>query len=336
MELDALLAGLTLDAILQGVLLLGGALAGMFYIVATGKIQRRQRERIDDIRQRLAGVSKEVKQARQGGISKVRLNARVFDQLLGRWFPNQTALRERLDRTGKQIAVGDYVLACIGIGGLAAGLLLFVVGANPLVGVAGGVMAGMGIPHMALGRMIGKRLDKFNLVFPDSIDLMVRALKSGVPLQEAMANAGREMREPVGGMYTRVLNEVRLGAQLEDAFWRVADSFKVPELNFLIISMSIQRETGGNLAETLGNLGDLLRQRRQMKLKIKAYSSEARATSMIMGSLPFVLGGVLFLLNPEYISLLFTDSRGHVILGIAGGMMSVGIFLIKRMSNFDI
>jgi tight adherence protein B len=165
---------------------------------------------------------------------------------------------------------------------------------------------------------------------------MVRALRSGIPIQEAIANASNEVGEPVGGIFRRVQHEMRVGVPLEDAFWRVADSIKVPEFNFLIIAMAIQRETGGNLAETLGNLSTLLRERRQMKLKIKAFSSEAHATAMIMGSLPFVLGGVLFLLNPDYMSTMFTDPRGITMLAVAGGSLSMGIFIIKRMASFEI
>jgi tight adherence protein B len=173
-------------------------------------------------------------------------------------------------------------------------------------------------------------------MFPESLDLIVRALRSGIPIQEAIATVGREMGDPVGPLFTQVTHEVRLGGTVEDAFWNAAESIHAPEFNFLIVSMSIQRETGGNLGETLANLSKLLRDRRQMKLKIRAFSSEARTTAIIMSGLPFVVGTMIFLLNPEYMSLLFTDPRGMMMLMVAFGMLGLGIFVMKRMANFEI
>jgi tight adherence protein B len=234
------------------------------------------------------------------------------------------------------MTVGDYVLACIGVGALLAAALHFVIGLSLPMALFGGASLGLGIPHLVVGFLGRRRIDRFNAVFPDAIDLIVRALRSGIPIQEAIATVGREISDPVGPLFTQVMNEVKLGGAVEDAFWNVADSIRAPEFNFLIISMAIQRETGGNLGETLANLGKLLRERRQMKLKIRAFSSEARMTAMIMSGLPFVIGGMIYLLNPEYMSLLFTDPRGVMMLMIAGGMMATGIFVMKRMATFDI
>ncbi len=312
-----------------------GLITAVWYVLTVEKKRRMQRERLEEVRERLWGqAARNVKQARQA--LRKTTDSKMTDKMVMRWLPNPAALQDRLERTGVNISVGDYALICGGIACVVAAVLVLLAGLAMPIGLLAAVVAGMGLPHIWVGRKVNKRIDQFNAIFPDALDLMVRALRSGIPIQEAIANASNEVGEPVGGIFRRVQHEMRVGVPLEDAFWRVAESIKVPEFNFLIIAMAIQRETGGNLAETLGNLSTLLRERRQMKLKIKAFSSEARATAMIMGSLPFVLGGVLFLLNPDYMSTMFSDPRGMTMLAGAGGSLSMGIFIIKRMASFEI
>jgi tight adherence protein B len=336
MDLEQILEGVRPEALFLGAAMVFGLCVAIWYVLTVEKERRRQRERLEEVRERLWGqAARNVKQARQA-LRKSSAESKMTDKMVMRWLPNPAALQDRLERTGVNISVGDYALICGGLGGIVAVALLLLVGVSLPIGLLAGAGAGLGLPHIWVGRKVTKRVDRFNAVFPDSLDLMVRALRSGIPIQEAIANAAQEIPDPVGGIYRRVQHEMRVGVPLEDAFWRVADSIKVPEFNFLIIAMSIQRETGGNLAETLGNLSNLLRDRRQMKLKIKAFSSEARTTAIIMGSLPFVLGGVLFLLNPEYMTVMFTDPRGLTMLAVAGGSLGMGIFIIKRMASFEI
>jgi len=328
--------GIRPEALFLAVAMVFGLCVAVWYVLTVEKKRRLQRERLEEVRERLWGqAARNVKQARQA-LRKSDADRKMTDKMVLRWLPNPAALQDRLERTGVNISIGDYVLICAGIAGLVALVLLLLVDLALPIGLLGGAAAGLGLPHIWVGRKVTKRVDKFNAIFPDALDLMVRALRSGIPIQEAISNASNEMGEPVGGIFRRVQQEMRVGVPLEEAFWRVAESIKVPEFNFLIIAMSIQRETGGNLAETLGNLSNLLRERRQMKLKIRAFSSEARATALIMGSLPFVLGLVLFLLNPDYMSTMFSDPRGLTMLGVAGASMSIGIFIIKRMASFEI
>ena len=315
-----------------------GLFSVTYFFLFADKERRRTRERLDDMNKRMYGLdTRQAKQAR-AKLKKVEVDSvnPVLDHLLKRFLPNREELRARLMRTGRKFSVGDYVIASAGVAGLFALIFFLIIGMSLPISLFAGAAAGLGVPHMAVNYMGQKRIDKFNSIFPDAIDLIVRALRSGIPIQEAIATVGRELGEPVGPLFTQVTNEVRLGGNLEDAFWNVADSIRAPEFNFLIISMAIQRETGGNLGETLANLGKLLRDRRQMKLKIKAFSSEARATMLIMAALPFVIGGMIMLLNPEYMSLMITDPRGIMMLMLAGGMMGMGIFVMKRMANFEI
>lgn len=259
-----------------------------------------------------------------------------FDRLARRLLPRQAVLRQRLARTGRKITVGSYaatgVLLAVG-----TTVVLFLIARQPLaLAVALGLLVGIGGPHIAVNRMIRKRLDRFVALFPDAIDLIVRGLKSGLPVIESVSAAGHEMADPVGIEFRRIADAVKFGQTLEDAMWETAARLDTPEFKFFVISLAVQRETGGNLGETLGNLSDVLRRRRQMRLKIKAMSSEARASAMILGSLPFIMLGLVFLVNRGYASMLFTDPRGRIALFAGMVIMAVGVAIMRKMVRFEI
>ena len=259
-----------------------------------------------------------------------------FDRLVKRFMPRREALRARLMRTGRNITIGHYILASALIALLMALVIIKFFQFPNAVGVLVGVTAGLGIPHMVIGRMGTKRVAAFNAQFPEAIDLMVRGLRSGMPIQDSIGTISREIPDPVGGEFQRVDTAVRFGQTFESALWMAAKRIVVPEFQFFIVSISVQRETGGNLAETLANLSDLLRKRRQMKLKIKAMSSEARASAWVLGSLPFVLFGILMVIAPGYVLTLFRDPRGLVMVGIALASITTGILIMVKMVRFEI
>jgi tight adherence protein B len=147
---------------------------------------------------------------------------------------------------------------------------------------------------------------------------------------------GREMPDPVGIEFHRISDGVRMGKTLEASMWEVAPRINAPEFRFLIIAMAIQKETGGNLAETLGNLADLIRKRRQLKLKIKAMSSEAKASAMIIGSLPFVMFLLLLCVNSDYVMVLFQKTTGKILMGAGITWMSIGWATMLKMIHFEI
>jgi tight adherence protein B len=165
---------------------------------------------------------------------------------------------------------------------------------------------------------------------------MVRGLKSGLPVTETFQIVGNEVLDPVGGEFRQISDQIRLGSSPETALWDAAKRIGTPELKFLVVTLSIQRETGGNLAETLENLDNILRRRRQMKLKVKAMSSEARASAGIIGALPFIVTAVLWFVDPHYIGTLFVTSSGHTLLAVAVGSMGFGFAVIYKMIRFDI
>jgi len=189
---------------------------------------------------------------------------------------------------------------------------------------------------MVVSHLIKRRLKKFTHLFPEAIELIVRGLKSGLPVQESIQVVGREIEDPVGVEFREISDALKIGQTLEDAMWEASSRLDTPEFKFFVISLVIQRETGGNLTETLGNLSDILRKRRQMKLKVKAMSSEARASALIIGALPFGMFAILYALNPGYVSQLFQESRGLMLLGAAGVSMSIGFLVMGKMIRFEV
>ncbi|MDG5749027.1 type II secretion system F family protein [Qipengyuania sp. XHP0207] len=245
------------------------------------------------------------------------------------------ALAIRLDRTGKNWTLSHYAYVSIGIG-LVVALLLFLQSGSPALSLGIGVLVGAGLPHFIVGRQINKRTAQFNAKFADAIELLVRGLRSGLPVTETLAVVSQEIGGPVGQEFRGIVERIKIGKTMEDALQDTADRLGIPEFNFFCITLAIQRETGGNLAETLSNLADVLRKRAQMKLKIKAMSSESKASAYIVGSMPFIVFLLVYVMNPDYVSGFFTDDR-LIIAGLGGlTWMSIGAFIMAKMVNFEI
>ncbi len=260
----------------------------------------------------------------------------ALDQIIRNLLPNPEMLRQRLKRAALKISLATYLVISAVIGGIFFGVAelagLTPLPANVLIGLG----AGIGLPHVVISYLIKRRQNKFLNFFPDAIELMVRGIKSGLPVSESITNVGTEIQDPVGEEFRTITDAVKFGRTMEEAMWEAANRLDLQEFKFFTISLAVQAETGGNLAETLNNLGDVLRGRRQLKLKIKALSSEAKASAMIIGVLPFVMGGMIYLVNPNYIMKLFIDPRGHMLLGIGLCSFVVGISVMIKMVKFEI
>ncbi len=252
-----------------------------------------------------------------------------------RFVPKPDMLRQRLYRTGHTISLGTFGIIC-GVVAVVAFAALLILDFSFLIALPMGALAGMWLPYLAVGWLGGRRGKRFMMLFPEAIGLMVRGLKSGLPITETFQIVAQEIGDPVGPEFRQVTDQIRVGHPPEQALLDAATRVGVPELKFLTVTLSIQRETGGNLAETLENLDNILRRRRQMKLKIKAMSSEARASAMIIGALPFIMLALLSLVNPDYIALLFTTERGHHMLEFGAAMMSTGVGVMAKMVKFEI
>jgi tight adherence protein B len=291
------------------------------------------RKRLTAIHDRLMPSNEAVLAAQMRKTIAARLPSQEFG--ITKLLPNPEKLTLRLRQTGKKWTLSNYLMANIGIAVVVAALGL-IQGAPVMLAVLAGLGLGFGIPHMVVGSMIGKRVAKFNARFPDAIDLLVRGLRSGLPIAETLQAVSTEVPGPVGIEFKQVIERVRIGKTMEAALQETADTLNTPEFQFFCITIAIQRETGGNLAETLANLSDVLRKRAQMKLKIKAMSSEATASAYIIGSLPFLVFALIWFMNPEYVTGFFTD-ESLIIAGLGGlGWMSIGVFIMSQMISFEI
>ncbi len=245
------------------------------------------------------------------------------------------ALTIRLDRTGKGWTVSQYIYATLGLT-IAVGVLMFLQSGAPLLALGVGAFLGLLVPHLVVGFLIKGRTNQFNAKFPDGIELLVRGLRSGLPVTETLAVVAQEVPGPVGIEFKGIVERIKIGKTMEDSLQETADRLGIPEFNFFCITLAIQRETGGNLAETLSNLADVLRKRSQMKLKIKAMSSESKASAMIVGSLPFIVFALIYWINPNYIGGFFYEDR-LIIAGLGGLVwMSIGVFIMAKMVSFEI
>jgi len=249
--------------------------------------------------------------------------------------PKPALLRQRLEQTGKDISLGKYAMISIGLIAFIT-IALTMRGAPFILSLLLGIFSGIGGPHFVIGRLIKRRINKFNSNFPDAIELMVRGLRSGLPITETLGIVAGEIPGPVGVEFRMVSDKMKIGRTMEAALQETADRLGTAEFQFFVITLAIQRETGGNLAETLSNLADVLRKRAQMKLKIRAMSSESKASAYIVGSLPFIVFGLVWMINPHYMQGFFTDQR--LMVAGMGGMvwMGIGALIMAKMVNFEI
>ncbi len=240
-----------------------------------------------------------------------------------------------MERAGMKGSVTSLYIKFSIFGALVSAVLMFF-GIKPLFAVAALPFCAVILTPKFVNMAISRQQKKFIAEFPNAIDILVRGVRTGLPVNEGMRVIAREVPEPVSTEFRIITESTAVGVTLEDALARFYNRVPLSEVNFFNIVLGIQKQTGGNLAEAMGNLSNTLRERKKLKNKIKALSSEAKASAGIIGSLPFVVGSILFLIAPDYISLLFSESLGNYML--FGGLfwMSCGIFMMKAMMNFEI
>jgi tight adherence protein B len=311
-----------------------GALALAYFGVSGPSASKSVKRRMELIKERHGDV---IAANAQAQIRKLFANRKTstVESLASTLIPKPALLRKRIEMTGRDITLGRYAMICIGLVVVVAIGLMFQ-GAPFLLGLFAGMFVGIGLPHFIIGKMITKRVAKFTSNFPDAIELMVRGLRSGLPITETLGIVASEIPGPVGLEFRMVADKMKIGRTMEAALQDTADRLGTPEFQFFVITLAIQRETGGNLAETLSNLADVLRKRAQMRLKIRAMSSESKASAYIIGALPFVVFTLVTLINPQYMGGFFTDQR-LIVAGIGGMIwMSIGAFIMAKMINFEI
>lgn len=243
-------------------------------------------------------------------------------------------LSVQLKRAGLEITPRDFFIISAIAGISAMGVLLLATGLPPLPVIVVGFIFGVGLPKLVLRRKIKRRQAKFVGELANAIDVIVRGVKSGLPLNECIQVVARESSEPLAGEFREVVDEQRLGVPLAECLDRMCDRMPLPEVRFLAIVIGIQQQAGGNLSEALGNLSGVLRDRYLLAMKVKALSAEAKASAMVLASLPPGVMVMVTIASPDYIQPLYTTTIGRfVVLGAAIWMLS-GVLMMRKMINF--
>ena len=301
------------------------------FVVARPPSQRAFARRLSSVRGRhnVSGdpvVNEQVRKLLASRAAKVQRE----QTFLTRFLPDPIDIQRQIDAAGKNYFIGSGVTAVVPfIGLIVAGLPIW-------MALIFGVGSGLALPRLFLNMLATRRLDRFVQRFPDAIELLVRGLRAGLPIAETMGAVASEIDGPVGSEFQAVSDRMKIGRTLEGALQETANRLGTAEFQFFVITLAIQRETGGNLAETLSNLSEVLRKRMQMKLKISAMSSESKASAYIIGVLPFIVFGLISFISPDYMASFFKDQR-LMIAGIGGMIwMAIGAYIMRQMINFEI
>jgi tight adherence protein B len=243
-------------------------------------------------------------------------------------------LRIRLVRAGLSMKPSTYyLLSCLT--GMVGGFIVLVTGSSPLVSLVAAFACGFGLPRWTLARMIKRRQAKFLRDFANSIDIIVRGIKSGLAFSDCMQIIASESPEPVKSEFADLVEQQKVGVPMSDAFERMYERMPLQEVNFFAIVIAMQNQIGGNLAEVLSNLAQVLRDRYRVEAKVRAFSAEAKASAAIIGALPPLVILAMFFTSPGYISVLWHDKLGNIMLIGSAIWMFIGVLVMRKMINFD-
>jgi tight adherence protein B len=242
-------------------------------------------------------------------------------------------LEGRLNQAGLSPNVKTFWIVSAVVGAL-LGLVALVVGHNPLIALGATFGGGLGLPRWFLGVLAKRRMKAFTAEFPNATDIIVRGIKSGLPVNDCLKVIARESPQPLAGEFKKLIESLAMGQSMEEALEKMYGRMPTSEVRFFSIVLSIQQKTGGNLAEALGNLSAVLRARKLMKEKIKAMSGEAVASAAIIACLPPGVMILVSLMTPSYMAPMLTDPRGHVMLMIGATWMAMGVLVMRKMINF--
>ncbi|MDC1171925.1 type II secretion system F family protein [Alphaproteobacteria bacterium] len=268
------------------------------------------------------------------GIRQARIQAKLEEiKSISQEKDKKRQLRELLLLSGLQVTPNKFKIILAGTS-VGASVVLY-----PFVGIVGSCVLGLLIfiilPKLLFYIKIKRRQKEFTQQFTGAIDILVRGTRSGLPIGECLSIIGRESPNPVGEIFRDIVEGQKLGLSITELIDRGLERMPTPEFNFFSIVLIIQQKTGGSLADTLEGLSDLLRERKKLSDKIRALSSEAKASAAIIGSLPFFLGIMMTLINKDFLLPLFTETIGNMMLG--GGLlwMAIGVFVMSKMIDFD-
>jgi tight adherence protein B len=327
---------LTLVFVIAGAVALIVFLIGLALFTAVNgpraKLKRRMNAVIGEDTLAMSGEGRDA--ARSGARRKKQLQQKLKAAETSRDGRKGFTLRDKMVHAGLKGGPREYIIFSFLSGALCTGAY-YLSGQAPIGMIAVALIGFLGLPRFVLNYKIKKRLNKFTGLFPDAIDIIVRGVKSGLPIGECLNIIGRETPEPIGSEMRLVTEGIKLGMTMNDAMQRMGDRLPSQEFRFFTIVLATQQTTGGNLAETLAKLSEILRARKKMREKVKAMSSEAKASAGIIGSLPIVVCALLSFIAPQYVGLLFTTTAGNFMLGLGVCIMATGIMVMRKMINFD-
>ena len=323
--------------IIQFAIMLLGALAvgGFVYAIATPYFNG---EKKTD--QRIARIVGAKNEAGKGTPDQKRRKAvqEVLDEIDQRQKENRkVSLRQRIDRAGLSISPTVFYILSLA-GAIIFGFLAFLTvneGLAPFAAMAAVLAGGIGLPRWILNFLARRRQRKFIDEFANSIDIIVRGVKTGLPLNDCIGIIAQESPDPVGPEFAKIVEEQRIGVTLGKGLERMYERMPLQEVNFLSIVITIQQSAGGNLAEALQNLSNVLRERKKLEGKVRAFSQEAKSSAMIIGALPLLVMSAVYVTKPAYISILFEERLGNMMLAGSAFWMLIGVLVMRKMINFD-
>jgi tight adherence protein B len=280
-------------------------------------------------------MAKQAPQTRIVRRDSSRSSFRALNAVLHKVLPDVHKFRNTLRQAGRRVTMDKYLLASIILATASAAAVILLTHWPLVLAVLIGLCLGALLPYWSVNWLAKRRRNRFIANFPDAIDIIVRAVRSGQPVSEAMRVVADQATAPVDEEFAEITAAVRVGVTLDEAIAQAADRIDLTEFRFFHTALTIQQDTGGNLSETLANLGKMLRRRRQIKLKIKAASAEARASAWIVGSLPIIMFFIIQLLNHPYAMTLINDPRGLTMLAVALASTCIGVAIMVKMANFD-
>ncbi len=333
---SALIIDLSDGGVRSAVLAAWGAVAmgGVAYAVMDCFVGARRAKRLGATRAAGAGRRGQPKKSAVFSFFEPEENsAEARRRSLERSANRTPGLRARLTQAGLDVSpvvfIGGFAALSIVLGVLAAHY-----GAPPIVAALGATVFAFVGPNQVIKHLIAKRQEKFLEAFPHAIDILVRGVKAGLPVNEGMKVIADEVSGPCGEEIERMIAATNVGFSLEDAAGQLAQRVPSPDVNFFRTVIIIQKQTGGNLAEALATLADTIRERQKLRKKVWALSSEARMSAIIIGSLPLVVAGMVYLMRPDYLNVMFVETIGQIALAGAAGWMLIGVLVMRSMINF--
>ena len=316
---------------------------GLFVMAAGGLLFALMPYLSGDIKAEKRKAALETRPVRRSGSDRVMVDAaarrkQVTDSLKDverRGRTKKATLENKLARAGLKTTKRNYYLIC-GSSGLGLGLLVYLLEGSPVMAAAAFLVAAFGIPSWVVSYLGKRRMNQFVTEFPNAVDIIIRGVKAGLPLNDCLRTVAAECPEPLRTEFRKVVEAVTLGLSVTEAVERMGESVQIPEAGFFAIVIGIQQKAGGNLTEALTNLSRVIRERKKMKAKVKAVSSEAKTSAMIIGALPFLVAFFVYVTTPHYMEALWTTTPGRIAVGGCLVWMSIGVAIMKKMINFDI